>query len=333
MPKRKILVAGGAGYIGSTTAFLLADAGYDVHLADNLSTGYRELAQAGPLHEVDLLDAPRLDALFAAEHFEAVLHFAAFIAVGESVQDPLKYYRNNVSGTVSLLETMQRHGVGRIVFSSTAAVYGEPQSVPISESHPLAPINPYGWSKRMMEQALADCEKAWGLRFAALRYFNAAGADPQGRCGEWHSPETHLVPVALRAAANPGHPLAIFGEDYPTRDGTCIRDYIHVADLAEAHHLALEHLLDGGESLTCNLGSEAGYSVREVIRTVEKITALPVLFTVGPRRPGDPARLVASSEAIRVKLGWTRKLSDLETIVSDAWRWHQSKGFSGGREM
>ena len=329
MSKPRVLVAGGAGYIGSTTAFRLQDLGFEVHLLDNLSTGYRELAGAGPLHEIDLLDEAGLDTLFSSFKFEAVLHFAAFIAVGESVTEPNMYYWNNVAGTVSLLRAMQRHGVRRIVFSSTAAVYGEPEHTPIDESHPLRPLSPYGWSKRMVEQILEDNERAHRLRFAALRYFNAAGSDPSGRCGEWHRPETHLIPVALRAACGQGPELTVFGDDYPTRDGTCVRDYIHVCDLAEAHVLALNHLLDGGESLRCNLGSENGFTVREVIETVARTTGMKVPFRTGSRRDGDPAVLIASSKSIRSKLGWTRERSELERIVTDAWAWHKRMGFEG----
>ena len=330
MTKARILVAGGAGYIGSTTAYLLADAGFEVHLLDNLSTGYRELAGAGVLHEADLLDAEALDRLFSGHSFEAVLHFAALIAVGESVAEPLEYYRNNVSGTINLLEAMRRHGVRRVVFSSSAAVYGEPQATPIPEDHPLNPISPYGWSKRVMEQILSDCERAWGLKFAALRYFNAAGADLKGRSGEWHDPETHLIPVALRAAARKAPRLVVFGDDYPTSDGTCIRDYIHVVDLAEAHRLALDYLLAGGESAALNLGSESGWSVLEVIRGVERATGLAVPHEIGERREGDPAVLVASSEAIRRALGWKPRYSGLDRMIADAWNWHRRRGFSGG---
>ncbi len=329
MPAANILVVGGAGYIGSTTAYHLKDAGYDVELLDNLSTGYRELATAGILHEADLLDEHRLEEVFSSNSFDAVLHFAAFIAVGESVQDPLRYYRNNISGTINLLNAMKKHEVRRLVFSSTAAVYGEPQQVPIPEEHPKAPINPYGWSKRIMEQIFADCENAWGLKFVALRYFNAAGADPKGRTGEWHDPETHLIPVAMRAMAGEIPALTVFGEDYPTRDGSCIRDYIHIIDLAEAHRLALDHLLENGDSHAFNLGSETGYSVFEVIRAIERVCKQSVPHSIGPRREGDPAELIASSGKIRSVLGWQRKYSELDRIVADAWGWHKDRGFCG----
>lgn len=329
MSNETILVVGGAGYIGSTTAWLLADHGHRVHLLDNLSQGYRELAGAGPLHIADLRDPATLDGFFSTHRVAAVLHFAAFIAVGESVQEPLRYYQNNLAGTLNLLEAMARHDVRRLVFSSTAAVYGEPETVPIPESAPLAPINPYGWSKRMMEQVFADCDRAWGLKTVALRYFNASGADRKGRCGEWHRPETHLIPVCLRAAMEQNKPLTVFGEDYPTPDGTCVRDYIHVCDLAEAHRLALEHLLGGGESAAFNLGSQQGFSIREVIETVERVTGKPVPHTIGPRRDGDPASLVASSGAIRQVLGWKPEFSELERIIQDAWNWHERMGFCG----
>ena len=327
---KPILVVGGAGYIGSTTAYRLADAGYEVHLLDSLVTGFRELAGAGPLHIVDLADKAALMSIFEANPYEAVLHFAAYIAVGESVREPLKYYENNVAGTLNLLDAMRTHHVKRLVFSSTAAVYGEPQEVPIPETHPLAPINPYGWSKRMMEQVFADCRNAWGLETVALRYFNAAGAEAAGRTGEWHRPETHLVPVALRAALENGTPMQVFGSDYPTRDGTCVRDYIHVSDLAAAHQLALEHLLDGGTSEVFNLGSEAGFTVLEILAAIKEITGLAVPYTLAPRRPGDPASLVASSAKIRSQLGWVRHFSSPAQIVKDAHAWHARMGFCGG---
>lgn len=326
---KSILVVGGAGYIGSTTAYRLADAGYDVHLLDSLVSGYRELAGAGPLHIVDLADKAALDSIFEGGSFDAVLHFAAYIAVGESVREPLKYYENNVAGTLNLLEAMRRHDVKRLVFSSTAAVYGEPREVPIPETHPLAPINPYGWSKRMMEQIFSDCGSAWGLTYVALRYFNAAGAEAAGRCGEWHRPETHLLPVALRAAMQNGAPMQVFGADYPTKDGTCVRDYIHVGDLAEAHRLALEHLLDGGKSEVFNLGSENGFTVLEILEAIKAVTGKRVPYELAPRREGDPASLVASSAKIRRLLNWQRRFSSPEQIVKDAYAWHSRMGFEG----
>lgn len=328
----KVLVAGGAGYIGSTTSHLLNDNGFEVHILDNLSTGYLELAgEGGILHEIDLLAPQALHNLFSEHNFDAVLHFAAFIAVGESVQNPLMYYRNNVSGTINLLEAMQAHDVNKLVFSSTAAVYGNPVETPITENHPLSPINPYGWSKRMMEQIFRDCQRGWGLESVSLRYFNAAGADPQLRCGEWHEPETHLVPLAIQAATGKRDKLTVFGADYPTDDGTCIRDYIHVTDLAKAHKLAVDYLFAGGKTASFNLGSETGYSVKEVIDTVEKVTGLEVPYEIGERREGDPAILIASSKAIREKLGWKRKHSSLEKIVQDAYNWHKREGFCGGQ--
>ena len=322
----KLLLCGGAGYVGSTTAWLLADAGHEVHLLDDLSTGYRELAGAGTLHIRSLLD-PGLDDIFDGAGFDGVLHFAAATAVGESVEEPLRYYSNNVASSVALLDAMRRHGVRRLVFSSTAAVYGEPREIPIPESHPLAPISPYGWSKRFVEQVLADCEHAWGLRWTALRYFNASGADAERRCGEWHDPETHLVPLALRAAMGAGEPLTLFGDDYPTPDGTPVRDYVHVVDLAEAHRLALERLADGGPSAALNLGAGSGHSVRAVLDAVERITGLPVPHRVGPRRAGDPAVLVAAWDAARDALDWRPARSELDGIVADAWRWHSERGF------
>ena len=333
----KVLVSGGAGYIGSITAHWLADRGWDVHVLDNLSKGYARFVADLPLHRIDLADTNAVRALFDAERFEAVLHFAAFIEVGESVRHPLQYYRNNVAGTLSLLEAMEATGTKSLVFSSTAAVYGEPEATPISESHPLAPINAYGGSKRTVERMLADCAPAWGLRWAALRYFNAAGADPQGRSGEWHDPETHLIPLALRAAVRGQHDpdapgLTVFGTDYPTPDGTCLRDYVHVLDLAQAHEKALEYLLDGGEGRAFNLGSQQGFSVLEVIRAAERATGLSVPHRMGARRPGDPARLIASSEDARNVLGWNPTCSDLDRILADAWAWHERNGFCGGKE-
>jgi len=328
----KVLVVGGAGYIGSTTSYLLTENGFDVHILDNLSTGYLELAgDSGLLYETDLLAPQAMHNIFEEHEYQAVLHFAAFIEVGQSVTDPLMYYRNNVAGTINLLDVMRTHNVKNLVFSSTAAVYGNPLETPITESHPLAPINPYGWSKRMMEQIFADCQRGWGLNSVCLRYFNAAGADPLGRCGEWHDPESHLVPLALQAAMKKRDKLTIFGNDYDTADGTCVRDYIHVTDLAKAHMLAVDYLFSGGKSAAFNLGSETGYSVKEVIETVEKVTGLEVPCEIGERREGDPAVLVASSEAIRKRLGWKREHSDLEKIVQDAYNWHKREGFCGGR--
>ncbi len=328
MAKAKLLICGGAGYIGSITAHLLAEEGFEVHVLDNLSTGYRRAVGDLPFFRMDVLDTEALARHMQARHYEAVLHFAAFIAVGESVSDPLKYYKNNVSGTLSLLEAMRRSETRRLVFSSTAAVYGEPRETPVTEEHPLSPINPYGWSKRMMEQSMADCDRAWGLRTVALRYFNAAGALPESS-GEWHRPETHLIPLALRATLPDARPLFVFGEDYDTPDGTCVRDYIHVTDLARAHACSLNHLLNGGESRTFNLGAERGYSVREVIETAGRVTGRSVNWKSAPRREGDPAVLVAASGRIRQAFGWKPVRSDLESIVRDAWEWHRENGFEG----
>ena len=312
----RLLVTGGAGYVGSTTAWLLADAGHEVHLLDDLSTGHRELAGAGPLHACSLLDEEAVAAVFAGAAFDGVLHFAASVSVAESVAQPLSYYRNNLGATLVLLGAMRRHGVSRLVFSSTAAVYGEPRSVPIHESHPLDPVSPYGWSKRMVEQALADCGRAWGLRWTALRYFNAAGAEAGGRCGEWHEPESHLVPLALRAAAGRGEPLAVFGDDWPTPDGTAVRDYVHVSDLADAHTLALERLAAGGASGPINLGAGRGCSVREVLAAVARVTGREVPHRVAPPadelqqprdRPGDQAQ--AGVRVVRRSAGRTTESS------------------------
>lgn len=318
----KILVTGGAGYIGSHACKALSRAGFLPVTFDNLVGGHREVVKWGPLEEGDLLDRERVERLFADHKFAGVMHFAAFIAVGESVIDPGKYYRNNVGGTVELLDAMTRHGVPALVFSSTAAVYGTPEMVPIPEDAPLTPINPYGRSKLTSERMIADYSAAHGLRFAVLRYFNACGADPDAETGESHDPETHLIPLALDAASGKGS-LTVFGEDYPTSDGTCIRDYIHVTDLAEAHVAALRALLEGGESMTLNLGTGRGISNRQVLEAVARVTGRQVPHTVGDRRPGDPAELVADPSLAESTLGWVAQQSDIDSIVRTAWGWHQ----------
>jgi len=319
---KKILVVGGAGYIGAHMVRQLSNARCDVVVLDNLSTGHRKLLQGGEFIQGNLGDSDLLDRLFAAHAFDAVMHFAAFSQVGESMHQPLFYYRNNLAETVALLEAMLRHDVRRFIFSSTAAVYGEPVAIPITEKHPCAPTNPYGNTKLAVERMLADCDAAYGMKFTALRYFNAAGADEAGEIGELHDPETHLIPIVLRAADGQIDHIRVFGTDYATTDGTCIRDYIHVNDLAQAHLLALDALLKGGDSAIYNLGSSSGYSVREVIGKAEGVTGKKIPVVEAARRPGDPAILVASSEKIQRELGWTPVYDNLEKIIQTAWNWH-----------
>lgn len=318
-----ILVVGGAGYIGSHMVKALSRAGHTVTTLDNLCSGHRDAVLAGELVEGDLGDPALLDRLFSAERFDGVMHFAAHILVGESVEDPAKYYENNLCKTLRLLDAMVRHGVKRFIFSSTAAVFGEPDDTPIDEAHPTAPINPYGRSKLMVEQALADYDRAYGLKSACLRYFNAAGADPEGELGERHDPETHLIPLVLQAASGRRPAITVFGRDYDTPDGTCIRDYIHVADLCQAHLLALERLAAGGESVAYNLGNGNGFSVQEVIGAARRVTGREITVYEGPRRAGDPARLVADSARARAELGWDPQLASLEVIIAHAWAWER----------
>ena len=313
----KILVTGGAGYIGSITAHHLLRSGYEVVVADDLSRGHRHNVAPERLHVVRLQDADGLTRLL--EGIDAVVHFAAYIAVGESTREPELYFSNNIGGTLSLLEAMARAGVLRLVFSSTAAVYGDPQKVPIPEDAPFAPLSPYGESKAIIERILGELDRYRGLRSVALRYFNACGAEPEAGLGEEHQPETHLIPLLLRAATS-GQPIQIFGNDYPTPDGTCIRDYIHVRDLALAHVAALEHLMAGGGSDAFNVGTGAGHSVMEVLRAVEEETARKVPFTSAPRREGDSPILVADSRKLQRRLGWRPQRSELRQIVQDAWR-------------
>jgi UDP-arabinose 4-epimerase len=318
-----VLVTGGAGFVGSHACKALSRHGFTPVVYDNLSHGHEDAVRWGPLERGDLLDRTRLGEVIAAHNPAAIMHFAAFIAVGESVTDPGKYYRNNVAGSLSLMEATRDHGIKAFVFSSTAAVYGLPEVVPIPEGAPKLPINPYGHSKWMVECMLRDFGEAHGLKSMALRYFNAAGADPDGETGERHDPETHLIPLALDAAAGIGKPLTVFGEDYDTPDGTCIRDYIHVADLAEAHVAALQALLDGAGSNAYNLGTGNGFTVRQAIDAVEKVTCRAVPHSIGPRRAGDPASLVADPSAANRDLGWRPLVSDLDSIVATAWAWHQ----------
>jgi UDP-glucose-4-epimerase GalE len=325
----RILVTGGAGYIGSHAVRLFLARGHDVWVYDNLSMGHRAAVPAGRLLVGDLADVPRLDQAVVQHRIEAVVHFAAFAAVGESVQDPGKYYQNNLVNTLGLMECMRRNGVWRIVFSSTTATYGTPEKVPISEETPQRPVNPYGASKLAVERALADYAAAYGWGYAALRYFNAAGASADASLGEDHTPETHLIPLVLQTALGQRSHIEVFGTDYPTPDGTCIRDYIHVDDLAEAHLLALDRL-ERGQGLCYNLGIGRGYSVREVIRTAEDVTGKKITVKDGPRRAGDPPALVASSQRIQRELGWRPRYTDLRPIIETAWNWHRShpKGYN-----
>lgn len=328
----RVLVTGGAGYIGSHVVKALAAAGHEVAVVDSLALGHRQAVQGFPLFETDLRDAAALDQVFAEFPAEAVLHFAALSQVGESQREPGRYALNNVGGTATLLEAMVKAGCRSLVFSSTAAVYGEPKEVPITEKSTLEPTNTYGETKLFVERLLHRCDAAYGLRSISLRYFNAAGADPDGELGEDHHPETHLIPLALAAALGLRPRLAIFGTDYPTPDGTCIRDYIHVADLAQAHLLALSALADGAQTTAYNLGNGAGFSVREVLETASRVTGRPIPVSETGRRPGDPARLVASADRARAEIGWRPQYGDLETIISSAWEWHRRhpQGYEGG---
>ena len=322
--KPNILVTGGAGYIGSHTVHRLLKQGYDVTVVDNLSRGHRHNVDPARLRKVDLADAGALNRVFEERRYEAVIHFAAYISVGESMRVPELYFANNVGGSLALLTAMVRAGVKRLVFSSTAAVYGMPASVPIQEDSPFAPINPYGESKVMVEKMLRWFDEIHGLRSVCLRYFNACGADAESGLGEEHEPETHLIPLLFRAIQT-GRAVTIFGDDYPTPDGTCIRDYIHVNDLAQAHILAVEWLLGGGGSGAFNVGTGSGYSVREVVKAVEEVTGSKVPYVVGARRDGDPAELVADSTKLRRMLHWTPRHSELREIVAPAWEFEEKK--------
>ncbi len=323
---KTILVTGGAGYIGSHTCKALKKAGYAPVALDNMVYGHDWAVKWGPLVKGDILNAADLDGVFSTYKPVGVLHFAAFAYVGESVHNPAKYYHNNVTGTLSLLDAMRRHGCGHIVFSSTCATYGVPQSLPIPEDHPQHPINPYGWSKLMIEQILRDYEQAYGVTHAALRYFNAAGADPDGEIGEDHDPETHLIPLVIHAALGLRRHVEIFGTDYDTPDGTAVRDYIHVTDLADAHVSAISRLLDKGASMMLNLGTGVGNTVRQVIEAVERVSGRKVPVKEGPRRAGDPPALFANAGGAGRLLGWTPRLSDIDATVATAWRWHEKRG-------
>ena len=325
-----ILVLGGAGYIGSHTVYELIEAGRDVVVADNLQTGFRAAVHPkARFYNIDIRKRSEVDALFEKESIEGVIHFAACSQVGESMTLPLKYYDNNLSGTTVLLQSMVAHGVDKIVFSSTAATYGEPEQVPIRESDRTEPTNCYGETKLAMEKMMRWTGRAHGLRYVALRYFNACGAHPSGVIGETHDPETHLIPLILQVPNGKREKISIFGEDYPTKDGTCVRDYIHVMDLAQAHVLALDYLMRGGESDVFNLGNGVGFTVKEVIDVARKVTGHAIPAEVCPRRAGDPAQLGASSEKAKTVLGWKPQYADLETIVASAWNWHKShpRGF------
>lgn len=323
MTNLHVLVVGGAGYIGSHMVKLLAQSGCKVTTLDNLTSGHRDAVMYGDFVFGDLADKALLTHLFKSTRFNAVMHFASFIQVGESVRQPSMYYTNNVSNTLNLLDAMRCVNVDKFIFSSTAATFGEPQYSPIDEQHPQVPINPYGRSKLFVEQILCDYQQAYGLQSVCLRYFNAAGADPDGELGERHDPETHLIPLILQAASGRRESISVFGRDYDTPDGTCIRDYIHISDLCQAHWLALKSLLDGMTSQQYNLGNGHGFSVQEVIDCASRVTGRQINVIEAPRRAGDPARLVANSSLAQRNLGWNPMLSELEVILAHAWRWEQ----------
>ena len=319
-----ILVCGGAGYIGSHINKQLNKEGYETVVFDNLIYGHREAVKWGTFVKGDLSNIPDLDDVFAKYKFDAVFHFAAYAYVGESVTEPEKYYYNNVVNTMNLLQVMRKYGCNKIVFSSTCATYGEPEQIPITEDMPQHPINPYGTTKLMVEQIFRDYQKAYGLQFAVLRYFNAAGADPDGAIGECHNPETHIIRWGLDAASGKREDIKVFGTDYPTPDGSCIRDYIHVTDLADAHLRALHYLEEGNEGDFFNLGNNVGTSVLEVVEAGKRVTGRDIKILITERRQGDPAKLVGSSEKARSILGWEPKYGDIETIVAHAWKWHEN---------
>ena len=322
-----ILVTGGAGYIGSHTVKLLNSKGYDIIIVDNLVYGHGDVAEkiGVPLIQGDLSDRQLLDQVFAEHNIEAVIHFAAYAYVGESMINPAKYYRNNVVSTLNLLEAMENARVRKIVFSSTCATYGIPQEIPITETHHQNPINTYGYTKLVVENMLADFQRAYNWEYVAFRYFNAAGASPDALIGEDHDPEPHLIPLILYAALGKRDSISILGDDYPTPDGTCIRDYIHIEDLAQAHLLGLEYLLKGGKSDVFNLGNGNGFSVKEVIAAAKKVTEIDFTVNNGDRRPGDPPILVGSSEKARNILGWQPQYPEIETIIAHAWQWHKHR--------
>lgn len=328
-----ILVLGGAGYIGSHTVYALIEKGEDVVIVDNLETGYEgAIHPKARFYKGDIRDRAFIDSVFDKEKIDAVIHFAANSLVGESMTNPLKYYDNNVNGTKVLLQSMVAHGIDKIVFSSTAATYGEPENVPILETDKTEPTNTYGETKLSMEKMFKWTDKAHGLKYVSLRYFNACGAHESGSIGEAHNPETHLIPLILQVPLGKRESISIYGDDYPTHDGTCIRDYIHVTDLAQAHILAVEYLMKGNESNIFNLGNGIGFTVKEVIDTARKVTRHPIPAVVTPRRAGDPARLIASSDKAREVLGWNPCHADLEEIIASAWKWHSThpQGYING---
>jgi len=319
-----ILVVGGAGYIGSHMVKMLSLAGHAVITLDNLSTGYRDAVKYGEFVEGDIADSDLLDDLMSSHHFDAVMHFASYIEVGESVEKPGKYYQNNFANTINLLDAMVRHGIRHFIFSSTAAIFGEPEYTPIDEAHPKKPINPYGRSKLMVEQALEDFERAHGLQSVCLRYFNAAGAEAEGELGERHNPETHLIPLILQAASGRREAIYVFGQDYATEDGSCVRDYIHIVDLCSAHLAALTRLVQGSGSKRYNLGNGNGFSVLQVIDVVRQVSGKNFKVIEADRRAGDPATLVADAALAKKELGWTPQFDDLSQIVSHAWNWEMN---------
>ncbi|MBI4042432.1 MAG: UDP-glucose 4-epimerase GalE [Deltaproteobacteria bacterium] len=324
MSSKHLLITGGAGYIGSHQVRYLLARGVRVTVIDNLSQGARDFVPSeATFYKGDVSDSHLLEHIFAKDKIDGVIHFAGASCVAPSVTDPLHYYQNNVFGTMALLKVMKQCGIRHLVFSSSAAVYGDPLSIPIPEDHPLRPVSPYGWTKRMIEQILADCERAYGLKYVALRYFNAAGAIEDGTLGESHVPESHLIPLVLTAVRQRTD-VSIYGDDYPTRDGTCVRDFVHVMDLADAHWMAFQYLVKGGESTAINLGSGKGYSVREIIQMVEKITGKIVLTRLEERRAGDVSELVADSSLARQKLHWSPRLG-LEKILVSAWNWETQR--------
>ncbi|MEL7608186.1 MAG: UDP-glucose 4-epimerase GalE [Bacillota bacterium] len=320
---KTILVAGGAGYIGSHMVMKLLESGYHAIVADNLSTGHREAVKADRFYEGDIRDGVFLDRIFTENRIDGVINFAAFSLVGESCANPLKYYGNNLAGAQSILGAMKTHGVKSIVFSSTAAVYGEPERQPIREDDRTKPTNPYGESKLSIERLLHWCDAAYGIKYAALRYFNAAGADSENGLGEDHRPESHLIPLVLSVALNKRDAIGVFGDDYPTRDGTCVRDYIDVRDLAHAHLLAYEFLAREGKSDVFNLGNGSGFTVKEIIDVARRVTGHPIPARIEPRRAGDPSALVASNQKALEVLGWKPKHSELEDMIGSAWRFHR----------
>lgn len=318
-----ILIVGGAGYIGSHVNKVLNERGYETIILDNLSYGHEESVKWGTLCKCDLANINEVDDIFTKYDINAVMHFSSFIDVGESVRNPEKYYNNNVVNTMNLLNVMLKHDVKKFIFSSTCATYGIPQKIPLTENHPQNPINPYGWTKLMVERILKDYDTAYGLKSVILRYFNASGADESGIIGEWHNPETHLIPLILDAAMGKREDIKIFGTDYDTPDGTCIRDYIHVTDLADAHILSLEYLNKNNQSNQFNLGNGQGFSVREVIESVKRVTGMNFNVTQTQRREGDPAILIGSSKKAKDTLGWDPQYVNIDKIIETAWNWHQ----------